>query len=70
MTSVGLAHRSTRHFVAEWTDHEAELANDDPHDDTDPKRVEAGDSGAPARPTPEDRPTGDVDDGWFAGEPL
>ena len=70
MATIGLAHRSPRHFVAEWTDSEPERDHEDAmREVVERKRVEAIEADTPDRaPDPEAGVTDD--EGWFSGEPI
>ena len=74
MAPIGLAHRSTLEFVAEWTDVETGIDADDPlRAIVDLRRRDAADAASAAgrqtvnaeRRTDEPSP-----DGWLAGEPM
>jgi len=79
MAPIGLAHRPTVTFVAEWTDVEIELRDDDLlREIVERRRREAAEAvtgaaiaaaGAAGR-REELRPDEPSPDGWLAGEPM
>jgi hypothetical protein len=72
MPSIGLAHRSTRTFIAEWTDEDVEPVDDDGLQRALETRLrEAAERDVVDRPAEADRTTTEpTADGWFAGEPM
>ena len=72
MAPIGLAHRPTFEFIAEWTDVEVELPEEDPYPQlVDRRRREAAAAASDRRKSIEESRFAEPSpDGWLAGEPL
>ena len=78
MAPIGLAHRSTVEYVAEWTDLEVQTADgvepldqDRLRDIVDRRRRDALEGASAERPSARERELDEPSpDGWLAGEPM